>query len=415
MDSGEFTHHPKVERLITQLKEDQIDEKIFSDVIDEKGHQYVDLVQEGGGVLGFALVGYTYVLEQMGIRFLNLAGTSAGAVNALFLNVMGDFQASKSELLIDEFARKNIMDFVDNDATIKNILKTIVKKEGIAKSLVHVIWNGFRLKRSLNKNLGVNSGTEFYQWVDRILKKHDISTTADLFQKQAKLPETLRIRENVERNVEGLHSSIAIITADITTQTKVSFPQMNFLYWHEPDKVNPADYIRASMAIPFLFQPYEVSNLPKGYEAQTNWRNMVRYNGPIPEKVRFVDGGVMSNFPIDAFHITGVPRVPTFGVKLGVNRENPELSSNLRSYLKNLINAMRQVHDFEFLVNNHEYEKLIQTVDIGDHIWFDFDISNDDKIDLFICGAKAANAFLRRFDWPRYKQLRYEKLLNSNG
>ena len=38
-----------------------------SDVTDREGNQYVDLVQEGGGVLGIALVGYTYVLEKMAI------------------------------------------------------------------------------------------------------------------------------------------------------------------------------------------------------------------------------------------------------------------------------------------------------------------------------------------------------------
>ena len=36
----------------------------YSDIVDEFGNQYVDLVQEGGGVLGIALLGYTYVLEE---------------------------------------------------------------------------------------------------------------------------------------------------------------------------------------------------------------------------------------------------------------------------------------------------------------------------------------------------------------
>ena len=35
-----------------------------SDVKDKFGHQYVDLVQEGGGIHGVALAGYTYVLEK---------------------------------------------------------------------------------------------------------------------------------------------------------------------------------------------------------------------------------------------------------------------------------------------------------------------------------------------------------------
>lgn len=53
--------------------------KEFSDILDAEGNQYVDLVMEGGGMLGIALVGYTYVLEQAGIRFLGVGGTSAGS------------------------------------------------------------------------------------------------------------------------------------------------------------------------------------------------------------------------------------------------------------------------------------------------------------------------------------------------
>ena len=49
-----------------------------SDIRDRHGNQYVDLVMEGGGVLGVALAGYSYVLESAGLRFLGLGGTSAG-------------------------------------------------------------------------------------------------------------------------------------------------------------------------------------------------------------------------------------------------------------------------------------------------------------------------------------------------
>ncbi|HEX8357472.1 MAG TPA: hypothetical protein VF610_08680, partial [Segetibacter sp.] len=52
---------------------------IVSDIIDGDGNQYVNLVQKGGGVLGIALVGYTFILEAAGVRFMRMAGTSAGA------------------------------------------------------------------------------------------------------------------------------------------------------------------------------------------------------------------------------------------------------------------------------------------------------------------------------------------------
>ena len=73
--------------------------KEFSDTIDENGHQYVDLVMEGGGVLGLALVGYIYILEQAGIRFIGIAGTSAGSIAALLLSAIDVPEKEKSERL----------------------------------------------------------------------------------------------------------------------------------------------------------------------------------------------------------------------------------------------------------------------------------------------------------------------------
>lgn len=84
MKITDFTENEYVQKIINDLKKD-IANQPFSDVLDDEGHQYIDLVQEGGGVLGIALLGYTYVLEQIGIRFFSLAGTSAGAINTLLL------------------------------------------------------------------------------------------------------------------------------------------------------------------------------------------------------------------------------------------------------------------------------------------------------------------------------------------
>ena len=41
---------------------------------------FADLVLEGGGVKGIALVGAISVLEERGYRFRRVAGTSAGAI-----------------------------------------------------------------------------------------------------------------------------------------------------------------------------------------------------------------------------------------------------------------------------------------------------------------------------------------------
>ena len=57
---------------VTSITESALEFKngkhFVSDILDAQGHQYVDLVQEGGGVLGIALVGYTYIMEKAGIQ-----------------------------------------------------------------------------------------------------------------------------------------------------------------------------------------------------------------------------------------------------------------------------------------------------------------------------------------------------------
>jgi|GEM_PF-3705983 len=83
MTYEDFTGQPEFQEMLKEAE--KLKGKVFSDVIDSEGRQYVDLVQEGGGVLGIALVGYTYILETAGIRFFNRAGASAGASNTLVL------------------------------------------------------------------------------------------------------------------------------------------------------------------------------------------------------------------------------------------------------------------------------------------------------------------------------------------
>ena len=67
MTIEDFTDIDEVRSAI--IEAEQLKNKKFSNVTDDHGFQYVNLVQEGGGVLGIALVGFTYVLECAGIDF----------------------------------------------------------------------------------------------------------------------------------------------------------------------------------------------------------------------------------------------------------------------------------------------------------------------------------------------------------
>jgi len=405
MKITDFTEHHEVKRLIEKLEADKIHEKSFSDVLDTSNNQYVELVQEGGGVLGVALIGYTYVLEQMGLRFFSLAGTSAGSINALLLASFGDIALPKSEKLIQLLANKDLYDFVDGDSDARDFIEALVEK---AKR-IKLFWKGMQVIDNITDDLGLNPGNDFLKWLSDILESNGIKSTHALFDAFGVKSSHLKIRKGVNRSTEDLEPRFAVITSDLTTETKVEFPRMSGLYWEGPDKVNPALFVRASMSIPYFFKPLIIKDLPTGEKALERWDKLARYEGEIPPEAYFVDGGIMSNFPIDVFHkFNSIPRMPTFGVRLGVDRNEYNKISSPLNLFGAMFNSIRHLHDYDFILKNPDYKNLIKHINIGHHNWLNFALTDTDKKDLFVRGARAANEFLRNFEWENYKEVRQQ-------
>ena len=201
-------------------------------------------------------------------------------------------------------------------------------------------------------------------------------------------------------------SDLALIAADITTETKVVFPKMADVYFKDPEKVNPAKFVRASMSIPGFFYPYRVKAVPQGADAIKNWAAMAGYTGRIPREVLFVDGGIMSNFPINIFHSKGVPVAPTFGVKLGTERTEPHKIEKPIQLLGAIFDSARHCSDFDFILRNPDYRRLVTIIDTGSHNWLNFFMDVEEKVDLFSKGVNAAWNFLKGFDWEGYKKIR---------
>ncbi|QQR97775.1 MAG: patatin-like phospholipase family protein [Sphingobacteriales bacterium] len=116
-------------KLITKLDNIKAEDKQYSDVLDENGNQYIDLVQEGGGTLGLSLVGFCFVLEFVGIRFLRLAGTSAGAINTLFLAALGNNKSeTKTPKLFEILQNMKMHEFIDGHWFFRAMIKSIISK-----------------------------------------------------------------------------------------------------------------------------------------------------------------------------------------------------------------------------------------------------------------------------------------------
>jgi len=421
MEVNKFTE--EVFHLVENLKEHiNKKKKQFSDITDEQGFQYVDIVMEGGGVLGIALVGFTYVLEQAGIRFLQIGGASAGAINALMLAGLGTPAEAKSEKILQELANVNMYDFVDGDDDARNIIDAWLKygnnfsSEGDnTGSFVNSLLNtsgkyyfyaqALQVWDNISDDLGLNPGEVFRLWIKKILKKEKIENTRDLLNRLDKLPKGLKHRHG--ESLVGRTAGLALVAADVSTQTKAVFPKMAELYWKNPESVNPADFVRASMSIPFFFHPFRVNNIPKGKKAMGCWKKHADYEDTLPESCVFIDGGIMSNFPINLFHRPDrAPTAPTFGVKLGVDQKKTENITTVFSLASVIFDSARFNLDADFIARNPDYRKLVSCIGTGEHNWLNFSMSDEDKLDLFKRGAEEADRFLREFDWHEYKEIR---------
>lgn len=404
MDISSFTEAAPVVRQLDDLQAwwDANNPQV-SDILDADGHQYIDIVLEGGGVLGIALVGYTHVLERMGIRFLGIGGASAGAINAALLAAVSRPNEEKSRAVLGMLADLDLRQFVDGDDDARDFSHALVERAGPFK----MYWKGAQVLDNFRNDLGLNPGDAFESWVAGVLASHGAATVKQLESKMCCDGLGLLHRDGTPRPDE--RAQLRLVAADITTETKAIFPLMADLYFDDPDDVPAARLVRASMAIPGFFHPMRVRDIPDGKEAVRRWRRKTRYLGrKLPEEVVFVDGGIISNFPINLFHEEGVPCAPTFGVKLGLDIAEPRRNDTIWQLLASVFDTARHALDTDFIHNNDDYDLLVTKIDTGDHHWLDFALSDDAKVDLFARGVAAGARFLKSFDWAAYKRVRQE-------
>ncbi|PSK94206.1 patatin-like phospholipase family protein [Taibaiella chishuiensis] len=453
----DFKNDPRVSACVDQVRAHP---KIVSDVLGEQGEQYVNLVQKGGGVLGVALVGYVYVLEQAGIRFLKLAGTSAGAINTSLMAIQEDKSKTKSDYLISALADLDLFRLVDGHPFARMLIRGLVQQPDFMKRIRNLLRNALiflalilvsafvllglqhkypvlglatcfvfiliglyvlvagvtgayvssLLKRLKTAGFGINPGDFFYDWVKAHMKANGIHTVGDLEARAATAP-ALKIRSPRKEPVADLKGDVVFIASELVTQNKFEFPAMANLF-RTADKMNelqPAGFVRASMSIPVFFESYYIKDIP-GNDAGVNalWEEQFNLKAP-PDTVRFVDGGILSNFPVNVFYNKDieVPRLPTLGIDLddskpGDKQDEPEQWS-FAGYLGRMFNTVRFYYDKDFGLKNRIMNLGVGKVPVAEYNWLNFFLTNEQKIDLFAIGAEAARKFLDEFDWSAYK------------
>jgi NTE family protein len=304
-----------------------------------------DLVLEGGGVKGIGLAGAFAVLEEHGYVFHRVAGTSAGAiVGALVASGIkaGELEKMMREIDYSKFEDKNILDDLGPAGEVLSIL-------------VHK---------------GIYKGDYLHEWLTGRLDKLGVRTFADLRlppDPGSDLPENRRYK-------------LVVMVSDVSRGELVRLPWDYEEYGLKADEQSVADAVRASMSIPFFFQPVKLHHT--GLNADCY----------------LVDGGALSNFPIDAFDRKDdqPPRWPTFGIKLSAKPDAnlvPNKIEGVVDLAKALIGTMSSAHD-QMHIDDPCVQRRTMFVDTMKVKATDFHLDQKTQDTLYTNGRVAAKNFL---------------------
>ena len=318
-----------------------------------------DVVLSGGGVKFIGLVGAVVALMDAGYRFKRASGVSAGSVVAAIL------------------AAASIGDQLSSE-DVKHLALSVPLRKWRDAAPVPFLGPAWGLLR----NTSMYRGDFAYDWLRSELKNLGVTTFGDLALHEDHLPEERRYK-------------LAVSVADVTTAQLVRLPwHYRRTYGLDPDEQLVADAVRASMAIPFFYPPVALTSAT----GRTS---------------TLVDGGVLTNFPIDSFDRPDgrPPRWPTFGITVlpriheGIDEVMPALRP-LRLFeqtflLESLLTTMLVGHDQTQLSRPWVRARTIE-VESAEVGLLDFDISRKRLEEFYDKGYAAAQQFLSSWDWPEY-------------
>ena len=295
-----------------------------------------DGVFSGGGIKGLAFAGALAAAAQAGYtEWVQLAGTSAGAITAMALAVGYDAQALKNKLDTVDFSK--IADY---------------GPLGQLDIPVNLVWRR-----------GVTRGRALHAWIEQLL---------------AEAPRQARTFGDLKPG------SLRVVGSDLAHSRMVVFPEDVAFYVDEHD--NPlvaaefpiADAVRISAGYPYFFPPMSLRD------------------GATGKPGVLVDGGVTSAFPIFLFD-QPQPEHPTWGFRLfaGSSPEQPTYTAidGLAwplDMLKAIVDTSTNAFDrFEM----QAFGPRTISIPTGDIPTLDFALTAAQKQQLYDSGQAAAKAF----------------------
>ncbi len=313
----------------------------------------VDAVFEGGGVKGIGLVGALETLEKRGVQLQNVVGTSAGAIVAAL--AAAGYSAEQLRAILQELDYRKFTDLSWTDRV----------------PVIGPAWSVLRDK-------GLYQGAYFENWMRDLLLRS---------------PRKVRTFRDLHMDGEAPGSKyfykLQVIAADLTRRKQLVLPWDIRDYGRDPEELDVAWAVRMSMSIPFFFEPVKIQDA----------RGTTCY---------IVDGGVLSNFPVDILDDDKPnPPWPTFGFKLvqagdgqGLVRDEPSRIHGPITLLRAMFSTMMEAHDARY-IQSKNFDRTIPVPTLGVRTT-DFGIQRARAEALYESGRGAAERFLSNWDFKKW-------------
>ena len=297
-----------------------------------------DLICEGGGVKGIALLGAIYYFNEQGYEFKRIAGTSAGAIFASLLAV-----GYKGDELKDIAFNIDLKKFMD---------KTALCKIPIMGPFISII-----------KNKGLFKGDVIENFLEEKFKAKGKTKFKDI-------------------SIDGT-SPLKIITSDITRKKLVVLPDDLKDYHIDDMEFNIAKAVRMSMSFPFAFTPVliEDNNNSSFFVDGGLTSNFPVWLFDVKDKPRWPTFGLRL-------------------ISDSEQRTTQAKETKTISYIFNIMKIVLSCNEEAFLNNKDSVRTIdIPTFDINT---LDFSLSQEKKEKLFNSGYNAAKEFLESWNFNTY-------------
>jgi predicted acylesterase/phospholipase RssA len=185
---------------------------------------------------------------------------------------------------------------------------------------------------------------------------------------------------------------VHVVASDIPRGALLILPDDAPVYGIDPERLEVALAVRMSMSIPYFFNPIMVTNT-------------------LGQRCYIVDGGLLSNFPIELFDTPppAVPEWPTFGFALVSEPADPKADVRIESPIIGpltlfaaLFHTAVVAHDAHAMAVLNVAARTIRIDDLGIPP-ARFDLTQTQKAALYESGQAAARDFLATWDFEPYK------------